>query len=236
MILLQTQSKRITRHALLVLVGTLLVLPVVPGCAADKTSQDRERIAQLEKRIKELEGRLAATEKKVDPQAANPAAAAREQIDAQIGKARQRMRADRNTHNAEELEECEQLYQVANRQWRTPQAKLSLQKMLEKYSDMNRTGCALVYMGQMTTGDKKVEYLQKSIDKFSDCYYGDGTQVGPWARALLGWHYQENGRGDKAKEMFEQVKKDYPDAIEHQGRLLVKLIDANQKTTAQPAK
>jgi beta-lactamase regulating signal transducer with metallopeptidase domain/TolA-binding protein len=236
MILSNTQPKAMSRLARFVLVTLLLILPVVPVRAADENSDDKERIAQLEKRVKELESRLAAAEKKVDPRAADPAAATREQIDAQIAKARERMRADRKSHNAEDLEECEQLYQVANRQWRTPQAKESLAKMLEKYSDMNRTGCALVYMGQMSAGDKKVEYLQKSIDKFSDCYYGDGTQVGPWARALLGWHYQENNQPDKAKELFEQIKKDYPDAIEHQGHLLVKVIEANDKTTTQPGK
>jgi beta-lactamase regulating signal transducer with metallopeptidase domain len=233
MIFSNTPPKAMSRLAKVVLVTLLLILPVVPVRAADEPSSDKERIEQLEKRIKELEARLAAAEKNADPAASDPAAAPRAHVEAQIAKARERMRADRKKHSADEIEECEQLYQVANRQWRTPQAKESLQTMLDKYADMNRTGCALVYMGQMTTGDKKVEYLRKAIDDFSDCYYGNGTQVGPWARALLGWHYQENGEPEKAKMLFDEIKEKYPDAIEHHGKLLVKVVEASAAT--QPA-
>jgi hypothetical protein len=105
--------------------------------------------------------------------------------------------------------------------------------MLEKYPDVNRTGCALVYMGQMSKDEEKEKYLKQAIEKFSDCYYLNGVQVVPWARALLGYYYQENGRADEATKLFEEVKKNHPDAIDHQGRFLVKLIEAD--ATTQPA-
>ena len=178
----------------------------------------------------------AADEKKPEAPADNPAAATREHRDKLIAKARARMRQDRQKYSADQLTECEELYQVANKNWRTPQAKESLAKMLEKYPDVNRTGCALVYMGQMSKGEDKEKYLKQSIKDFDGCYYGNGVQVGPWARMLLAWHYEKT-KPDEAKALLEEVKKNYPDSIDHRGNLLVKIIEQSEAAAAtQPAK
>jgi hypothetical protein len=80
---------------------------------------------------------------------------------AQQAVARQRMRQDASNHPKDELVAAEQLYQVANKNWRSPEAKACLEQMVEKYPDLNRTGCAILYLAQMATGEDKVKLLDR---------------------------------------------------------------------------
>jgi tetratricopeptide (TPR) repeat protein len=145
----------------------------------------------------------------------------KDRLAAQQTKARQRMRQDTKAYSAEELREIETLYQVANKQWRTPEARDSLKKLVEKYKKANRTGCAILYLGQFSRGDQQIEYLKQAIADFSDCYYGNGVQVGAFARLLLGHVYLRSGKADLAKKLFDEIRTDYPDAVDHSGRSLV---------------
>jgi hypothetical protein len=95
---------------------------------------------------------------------------------------------------------------------------------MSKYSSANRTGCATLYLGQMSTGDQQIEYLQKAIDDFSDCFYGDGAQVGAFARFVLFDRYHHDGEKEKAAKLAEEIRTDYPDAIDHRGRNVVDLL------------
>jgi hypothetical protein len=47
--------------------------------------------------------------------------------------------------------------------------------------------------------------------------YGDGVQVGAYARFLLGLELKENGENVKANALFEEIRKDYPYAVDHHG-------------------
>jgi len=134
---------------------------------------------------------------------------------------RKRTEEDRTNYSAEQLREIENLYQVANKLWKTPEAKTSLKVLIEKYPKSNRTGCAVQYMGQMSTGEEKEKYLKLAIKDFGDCYYGSGVQVGAYARLYLGYYYREKGMEKEAKALFEEIRKDYPDAVNHRGKPLV---------------
>lgn len=223
-----------------------LALPVVPGCArgpqaggeaeappaaAAREGKDQE-VTELKERVRELEERLARAERMMaqagagqQKQVADPLAAPRPQVEAQIAKARARMRADAKQHGPDAMQDAEQLYQVANRNWRSPAAKESLEKMLAKYPDVNRTGCALLYLGQMSLGEEKVKYMTQAYEKHGDCYYGNGAQVGPLGRFMLGAYYHADGRPELAKPLFDEVLKSYPEAIDHSGRSLAKVIE-----------
>ncbi|MFO7936514.1 MAG: hypothetical protein R6V06_02785 [Kiritimatiellia bacterium] len=144
-------------------------------CVSSLSAGDSLRIMQLEKRIAALEQRLAALEGKTAPVVEQ--LNAQEMKDDQRKKARHRMRKDLEVYSREKLREIESLYQVANKNWKSdkPKAKASLEKMLEKYERANRTGCALMYLGQMTQGEEREKYLKKAIEGYSDCYYGDGV-------------------------------------------------------------
>jgi tetratricopeptide (TPR) repeat protein len=97
--------------------------------------------------------------------------------------------------------------------------------MISKYDKANRTGCALLYIGQMTKGEERERYLKQAIDGFSDCFYGDGVQVGAYARYYLAYYYKELGDTAKAKALFDEIRKDYPNSITHSGKPLVPGLD-----------
>lgn len=210
------------------------LLMVCVGRAADaptETDKDRQ-IKDLQTQVQKLEARLAALEQQVGPlaaqrngAAAKPPAAGEQVAAAQreklVAKARQRMRQDAQKHSREQLREAEELYQVANKNWRTPEAKQSLEQMVKKFPNVNRTGCAILYLAQYSEGEERERLLKDANEKYSDCFYGNGVQVGAFARLLLGDHYRENGQADKAKEVFGEIRKNYPDAISHRGESLV---------------
>lgn len=156
--------------------------------------------------------------------AKQPQPAAREKIDAQIAKARERMRQDSKKYSREQLQECENLYQVANKNWRTPEAVSTLKVMVEKYPDVNRTGCAVLYLAQMSKGDERAERLKQCIEKYGDCWYGDGAQVGALARYYRALDLQQADDKPAVQKLFDELARDYPDAITHRGVLLADAI------------
>jgi TolA-binding protein len=137
---------------------------------------------------------------------------------------RKRFEQDRAVYSRDDLRKIEALYQVANKKWNSPEAKEALTELIEKYPKAARTGCALLYMGQMHSGEERENYLKRAISDFSDCFYGDGVQVGAYARFYLANYYQQIGKKDEASALFEEIRKDYPDSVNHKGRLLSDLI------------
>jgi len=140
-----------------------------------------------------------------------------------------KMAQDQAKYTPEQLRDAEQLYQVANQKWGTLEASNSLQQMIQKYPDIDRTGCAVLYVAQMSQGEDRARYLQDCIDKYNDCFYGDGVQVGVYARFLLAMDCRRNGERAKADALFNEIKSKYPDAVDHGGNLLVDSIKAGSK-------
>ena len=139
-----------------------------------------------------------------------------------------KMAQDQAKYTPEQLRDAEQLYQVANQKWGTLEASNSLQTMIQKYPDIDRTGCAVLYVAQMSQGDSRARYLQDCIDKYNDCFYGDGVQVGVYARFLLAQDCRSNGERAKADALLNEIKSKYPDAVDHGGNLLVDSIKGNK--------
>ena len=231
-----------------VLLLTSAGVAAAQAAGAGTGDEKDKQIRELREQVKKLEARLAELEKQVKPlvarqgggaggaeaqAAAKPApaqqAGMRDEARARQAqlKARARMRLDSKKHTPEELGQAEELYQVANKNWRTEEARQSLQQMVEKYPDVNRTGCAVLYLGQMSTGEERERLLTDAIEKYGDCYYGNGVQVGAFARYLLGMDYQSGGQADKAKEVFDEIRRNYPDSITHRGESIVAKLPAN---------
>lgn len=237
-------STRIGRFAW---VTVLMVGLASPGARAQDAAKD-EQIRELQAKVQKLEARLAEVEKLLatlmpkageaaKDQAQSPAqpgaagaATAEQAPPAQRQKlqalAKQRMRKDLQKHTPDQLKEAEALYQVANKNWRTPEAKQSLEQMVAKFPNVNRTGCAVLYLAQYSTGEERERLLKEAIEKYDDCYYGNGVQVGAFARFLLGLDYQSKGEADKAKEVFDEIRTKYADAITHRGESLVAKLPA----------
>lgn len=196
-------------------VTAIVVAAVFCAGIAHADPKLEQRVADLEKEVAELKAALAPVMEK----------AKAEQIAAQQrSEARIRMRKDSEVYSQDELREIESLYQVANKQWKSQEGKDSLRELIKKYDQANRTGCALLYLGQMSKGEEREKYLKQAIADFSDCFYGDGVQVGAYARYYLAYHYKESGDEKKATELFEEISTLYPNAINHKGTLLSDLI------------
>jgi TolA-binding protein len=134
---------------------------------------------------------------------------------------RKKYEEDKKTYSDEQLREIETLYQSANKDLKSSEAREALKNLIEKFPKANRTGCAVQYMGQMSTGEEKEKYLKLAIKDFGDCYYGNGVQVGAYARLYLGYYYKEKGMEKEAKALFDEIRKNYPDAVNHKGKRLV---------------
>jgi len=200
----------------------LLLLISPAGARAQETKQ--AEIDALKNRVEALEKQVAAMEKMLEPVARK--VEAEENRDKIRLKARQRMAQDLKTYSRDQLREVESLYQVANKKWRSPEARESLGKLVDKFPRANRTGCAILYMGQWAQGEDKEKLLKQAIADHGDCYYGDGVQVGAYARYVLAMHYRESGKPDVARTLFEELKNDYPGAIDHRGNRLRDSIPA----------
>lgn len=180
-------------------------------CHADELADMRRDIEALKREVADLR-RLAQGEQNA---AAN--------TDPKAG-LRRRTEEDMKTYTAEQLREIETLYQSANKDLQNPEAKAALEKLIKTYPKANRTGCAVQYMGQMTSGDEQEKYLKLAIAEFGDCYYGSGVQVGAYARLYLGYRYQKEGKEKEAAALFDEIRKDYPEAVNHKGKRLADLL------------
>lgn len=225
------RTPTLTTHA-------VLLLATVFACAAPARAQatqpDKDqRIAELTERVAELERRLTELEERALPLIEQ--ARKQQRRDKAKAAARARMRRDRGKYSPEVLGQVEQLYQTANKNWRSPATVAALEKLVNEYPDLNRTGCATLYLGQMTQGPEKVDYLTRAMTDFGDCYYGDGVNVGAYAAFQLACYHHQQGDLDQAQELFDEIKQDHPDAIDHQGRALVDAISEFKQAVPVPA-
>ncbi|HWC61970.1 MAG TPA: hypothetical protein VHC44_19945 [Verrucomicrobiae bacterium] len=207
-----------------IIAGILLSLLSVAPSFAQSNAND---VAALNQRVAQLEKQVAEISQLLEPMRAQQAADARRKVLRE--KFNQRNAADRAKHTQEQLREAEGLYQVANQKWGTSEATESLQAMIQKYPDINRTGCAVLYVAQMSKGDDRAKNLQDCIEKYNDCMYGDGVQVGAYARYLLMFDCRSNGDIKKADELASEIKDKFSDAVDHSGNLLVDNLKAEPK-------
>jgi len=203
------------------LVAFLVAVPLSNYAQTETKPSMEELVERLEKRIDELEKHFA------------PLLEAEEReeiVEVQRLRARLRMRDDKKLYNDAQLSEISQLYAEAMRQQTPPEKKTKLlQKIVSDFPKANRAGCAVQYLGQEAKGEKRIQYFKQAIANHGDCYYGDGVQVGPYARYYLANTYLEAGQKDQARPVLEEILQDYPEAINHQGHLLAPKVRAMLK-------
>lgn len=185
-----------------------------------EVGQLKQKVAQLEQQVQEISQLL-------EPLKAQLLVDSRRKAFQE--KFKKQMAQDQEKYTSEQLRDAEQLYQVANQKWGSPEASESLQTMIQKYPDINRTGCAMLYVAQRSQGDERAKYLQDCIDKYNDCFYGDGVQVGAYARFLLLQDYRSQGDEQKAAALATEIKTRFADSINHSGNLLVDSLKTDSK-------
>jgi hypothetical protein len=204
-----------------------ILISGIAVCAPLLAQDSAEGVAQLTRRVLQLEKQVQELSKVVEPLKAQQAVDNRRKVLRE--RFEQKMAKDREKYTPEQLRDAEQLYQVANQKWGTPEANESLQSMIQKYPDINRTGCATLYVAQRSQGEERAKYLQDCIEKYHDCLYGDGVQVGVYARFLLAEDHRSKGEADKAAALYGEIRDQFPDAVDHSGNLLMDRIQTEPK-------
>src|ERR1017187_3184058 len=138
------------------MVGILILAVAASSPLSAQTNADD--VAQLKQRVAQLENQVQEISKLLEPIKAQQARDSRRK--ALRGKFEEKMAQDREKRGAEQLREAEELMRVADQKWGSPEANESLQTIIKKYPDINRAGCAILYLAQKSQGDERVKYLR----------------------------------------------------------------------------
>ena len=187
---------------------------------SEEIAKQKQEITKLQEQNELLKEMVIKLEKAIEPIAEEHNRNARRK--ALRKRFEERSKADEKIYSQKEIEEAWKIHLKGQNSWGTDKAKRLLKKVIEKYPESNLAGCSALYLGQMSTRQEKEKYLKAAITKYSDCFYGDGVQVGAYATYLLAKYYQEQGKNDEADKLFNDLKEMYPDAIDHRGNLLNK--------------
>ncbi|HEV2294299.1 MAG TPA: hypothetical protein VGR35_10605 [Tepidisphaeraceae bacterium] len=161
-------------------------------------------------------------------------AASEQHLERQRAFAKARIRQDNRRFPQEQVDAAEALYQIASKNWRSDEARASVKTLIAKYPELNRTGCAVLNLGQWCTGAERERYLKRAAEEYGDCFYRNGVQIGAYARYLLGHHYREQGKTADAERIFDEIRKSYPEAITPSGEVLVAVLREEAKGTRKP--
>ena len=135
--------------------------------------------------------------------------------------AAKRFAGDGSRLDSETMAEVEAMYERATRTRGKAERIQALSALVREFPETNRAGCATLYLAHLVGGGQRERYLKEAIEKYHDCYYGDGVQVGPFARFKLAVHQKVKGDDAEAHKLFDEIRKEYPSAVDHDGNLLV---------------
>jgi outer membrane murein-binding lipoprotein Lpp len=209
------------KHSLAAFGLVLAMVLVSAGCNVTgekdtpEVKQLKAQVAALEKRMSEMEKSLLPAKTQLEQQERQRAY--REKFD-------RRRDLDLRKYTEEQLTEAENMYAAAESKWNSPEYSESVKQMVQKFPDANRAGCLLLEFAQNTTGPDSEKCFKDCIEKYNDCYYGDGVQVGAFARFWLADYYSKTNENEKAAALYKEIKDNYSDAIDHNGQLLITLI------------
>jgi hypothetical protein len=206
---------------------TVVLLSALAANSSLFAQANADDFAQLKRRVSDLEKQLQEISRLVEPLKAQQAADNRRK--ALRTKFERRMAQDQDKYSPDQVRNAEQLMGVADQKWGSPEANESCQTIIKKYSEANRAGCAMLYVAQRSEGDERARYLKECVEKYNDCFYGDGVQVGACARFLLAADYRNAGDDKKAATLYSKIKANYAEAIDHGGSLLVDNISSRAK-------
>ena len=183
------------------------------------SAQDTDKVKELELRVQKLEEQVAKLERNAESGRQIP------QVKNMMKIARQHVESERKNFKSGDITKAEEIYQKASRILGGNEAEKLLDSVVSLYPQLNRAGCAQLYLAQQEKGQEKERLLKDCMERFSGCYYLDGAQVGPLAMLQLAYYYQQTGREHEARKLFKQLRHESPEAIGHDGELLVDEIE-----------
>ena len=111
----------------------------VSGQEADRVKELEQKVEQLQQRTSKLEGQLAA-QTGMTPEAK-----------VKMPLFEKRSAKDKQIFLAEDIREAETIYQEAAKEFGSKKCKRLLRKVVRRYPDLNRAGCAQLYLAQMAS-------------------------------------------------------------------------------------
>jgi hypothetical protein len=190
------------------------------GCTKQGQQPNANDVVQLRQRVAQLEQQVQQISQVLEPFKAE------QRMRTYRPKFERRRVQDRDKYTEEQLGEAETMYVAASAKWNSPEGAEGFEALIKRYPDVNRAGCAALDHVGNSQGEERTKYLQLCIEKYSDCFYGDGVQVGAFARFLLAEDYRHQGEEKKAAALCAEIKAKYADAIDHRGNLLLDSIKA----------
>ena len=132
-----------------------------------------------------------------------------------------RIDKDKAKYGIKAFQDAETMHLSLQKNPTAPNAGDILHQLVTLYPQMNFTGTAFLTLAELKTGTSKEKALMEAIETYNDCYYIDGVQVGAYARYLLVLQYRNSGKKSSADAIMNQIKQYFPEAIDHQGNLLI---------------
>jgi len=144
--------------------------------------------------------------------------------------ARQRMALDARRFGERASRQIEDDYQAIRRMpGPSEQRKAACQKFLAAYGQSNRAGCICFELGAQGSDDEALQLLKLAGTKYADCWFGNGTQVGPSAVYALARYYRRKGNVPEAAKYEAELQR-FPLAIYGDDAwLIVSLVEASPK-------
>ena len=130
-------------------------------------------------------------------------------------KLKERFQKDRELYGVEGLRKIETAYRAYAKSKDVDNK--DLQVLITEFPKANRTGCAIMYAGQRARGADDGRWFRIAIEKYGDCLYGSGAQVGAYARFYLAKHLEHKGDKEGCEKLQAEILKLYPDALTHRG-------------------
>jgi TolA-binding protein len=185
----------------------------------------RTRVEALEKEVGELREIVAPIQKRQD--------AMKRQQEMQRC-SRERRDAEKKVFSEAELTELDTLFKAATQQWNKPEGEAALAALAEKFPKADRTGAAYLQVGQMRKDEQGEAFLRLAAEKYPDACNLAGVRIAPVARFMLGMRLWNGNRKDEARTIFEDLRKNFADAVGPRGNLLVDAIppDVPEKPAA----
>jgi len=124
---------------------------------------------------------------------------------------------------------AEEIYQkiatlMKSKQGSALQAEALWLQLRDNYPDDNRVGCGALYLARMYhrsgQNSKAADMYRITIRSYYDHRYGDGTQVGPYAKYQYSLLLESWGRKSEARALLQSIVRDDADALNHAGQRL----------------
>ena len=130
-------------------------------------------------------------------------------------KLKARLQKDRELYGVEGLRKIEMAYRAYAKSKDVDNK--NLQVLITEFPKANRTGCAVMYAGRRARGADDGKWFRLAIEKYGDCLYGSGVQVGAYARFYLSRLLERKGDREGSGKLRTEILKLYPDALTHRG-------------------